>query len=112
MSFPRNKAGLERTPDADGPAVAAAAAAGRMELGGALMVNRLGFGAMRLARPGIPGGPRDQGEPRRVVRRAVQLGVGFIDTARGYRASDDASGGQRCRWALGRSESEVARLTG
>jgi hypothetical protein len=51
-------------------------------------VNRLGFGAMRLARPGIPGGLQDEAEARRVLRRAVQLGVGFIDTAHAYGASE------------------------
>jgi Aldo/keto reductase family len=88
MSFTRKEAGLERTPDANGPAVAPAAAAGRIELGGEVIVNRLGFGAMRLARPGIPGGPQDDAEARRVLRRAVQLGVGFIDTAHAYGASE------------------------
>ena len=88
MSFARKEAGLEKTPDANGPAVAPAAAAGRIELGGEVIVNRLGFGAMRLARPGIPGGPQDEAEARRVLRRAVQLGVGFIDTAHAYGASE------------------------
>jgi pyridoxine 4-dehydrogenase len=88
MSFTRKEAGLEKTPDANGPAVAPAAAAGRIELGGDVIVNRLGFGAMRLARPGIPGGPQDEAEARRVLRRAVQLGVGFIDTAHAYGASE------------------------
>jgi pyridoxine 4-dehydrogenase len=88
MSFTRKEAGLETTPDANGPAVAPAAAAGRIELGGEVIVNRLGFGAMRLARPGIPGGPQDDAEARRVLRRAVQLGVGFIDTAHAYGASE------------------------
>jgi pyridoxine 4-dehydrogenase len=53
-----------------------------------VIVNRLGFGAMRLARPGIPGGLQDEAEARRVLRRAVQLGVGFIDTAHAYGASE------------------------
>jgi aryl-alcohol dehydrogenase-like predicted oxidoreductase len=43
---------------------------------------------MRLARPGIPGGLQDEAEARRVLRRAVQLGVGFIDTAHAYGASE------------------------
>ena len=85
MSFTRKEAGLGKTPDANGPAVAPAAAAGRIELGGEVIVNRLGFGAMRLARPS---GPQDDGEARRVLRRAVQLGVGFIDTAHAYGASE------------------------
>jgi pyridoxine 4-dehydrogenase len=43
---------------------------------------------MRLARPGIPGGLQDEAVARRVLRRAVQLGVGFIDTAHAYGASE------------------------
>jgi pyridoxine 4-dehydrogenase len=62
-----------------------AAAAGTITIGGDLSVNRLGFGAMRLA-----GGERVWGEPRnaararRVLRRALELGVNFIDTADAY----------------------------
>lgn len=51
---------------------------------GALAVNRLGFGAMRLTGYGIIGGPADREECRRVLRRAVALGVNFIDTADSY----------------------------
>jgi aryl-alcohol dehydrogenase-like predicted oxidoreductase len=47
-------------------------------------VTRLGFGAMRLTGPGIIGEPRDPDEARRVLRRAVELGVTFIDTAHSY----------------------------
>jgi pyridoxine 4-dehydrogenase len=47
-------------------------------------VHRLGFGAMRLTGPGIWGPPRDRAEAVRVVRRAVELGVDFIDTADSY----------------------------
>jgi pyridoxine 4-dehydrogenase len=53
-------------------------------LGGRLVVHRLGFGAMRLTGHGIFGPPRDRNECRRVVRRAVDLGVTFIDTADSY----------------------------
>lgn len=49
-----------------------------------LTVNRLGYGAMRLTGPGIWGEPNDPGEARRVLRRAVELGVNFIDTAYAY----------------------------
>jgi pyridoxine 4-dehydrogenase len=63
---------------------AAAAAAGTLTLGGDLVVNRMGFGAMRLTGPGIWGEPKDAVEARRVLRRAVELGVDFIDTADAY----------------------------
>ncbi len=53
-------------------------------IGGDLRVNRLGYGAMRLAGPGIWGDPADRDEARRVLRRAVDLGVDFIDTADAY----------------------------
>jgi len=61
-----------------------AAAAGTVTIGGDLRVNRLGFGAMRITGPGIWGEPKDDGEARRVLRRAVDLGVNFIDTADAY----------------------------
>lgn len=53
-------------------------------LGGDLKVNRMGFGAMRVTGPGIWGEPKDPAEARRVLRRAVELGVNFIDTADSY----------------------------
>jgi len=53
-------------------------------IGGDLEVNRLGFGAMRLTGKGIWGEPKDPGEARRVLKRAVELGVNFIDTADSY----------------------------
>jgi len=62
----------------------AAAAAGTLWLGGDVQVNRLGFGAMRLTGDGIWGEPRDENEARAVLRRAVELGVNFIDTADAY----------------------------
>jgi aryl-alcohol dehydrogenase-like predicted oxidoreductase len=58
--------------------------AGTLTLGGELIVNRLGFGAMRLTGPGIFGPPLDREECRRVLRRAIELGVNFIDTADSY----------------------------
>ena len=48
------------------------------------MVNRMGFGAMRITGSGIWGEPKDAGEARRVLRRAVELGVDFVDTADAY----------------------------
>ena len=61
-----------------------AAASGTFTLGGDLTVNRLGFGAMRITGPGIWGEPKDPAEARRVLKRAVELGVNFIDTADSY----------------------------
>jgi pyridoxine 4-dehydrogenase len=60
-----------------------AAASGTFRLGD-LEVHRLGFGAMRITGPGIWGEPKDREECRRVLRRAVELGVNFIDTADSY----------------------------
>ncbi len=53
-------------------------------LGGDLTINRLGFGAMRITGPGIWGEPKDPETCRKVLRRAVELGVNFIDTADAY----------------------------
>jgi aryl-alcohol dehydrogenase-like predicted oxidoreductase len=53
-------------------------------LGGDLTINRLGFGAMRITGDGIWGEPKDPETARRVLRRAVELGVNFIDTADSY----------------------------
>ena len=61
-----------------------ASAAGAVTLSGDLQVHRLGFGAMRLTGPGIWGPPSDPDQARAVLRRAVELGVNFIDTADSY----------------------------
>jgi aryl-alcohol dehydrogenase-like predicted oxidoreductase len=53
-------------------------------LGGDLEIHRLGFGAMRITGKGIWGEPADREEAKRVLRRAVELGVDFIDTADSY----------------------------
>jgi pyridoxine 4-dehydrogenase len=53
-------------------------------IGGDLTVNRLGFGAMRLTGKGVWGPPADPDECIRVLRRLVELGVNFIDTANSY----------------------------
>jgi pyridoxine 4-dehydrogenase len=66
------------------PAGASAAAAGTVRIGGDLVVNRLGFGAMRITGPGIWGEPQDPAAAREVLRRALELGVNFIDTADAY----------------------------
>ncbi len=61
----------------------AAAAAGEVHLGD-LTVHRLGFGAMRLTGPGVWGPPKDKPAALATLRRAVELGVNFIDTADSY----------------------------
>ena len=61
-----------------------AAAAGTFTLGGDLVVNRMGFGAMRITGPGIWGEPKNPAEARQVLHRALDLGVNFIDTADAY----------------------------
>ena len=63
---------------------ATAAATGTITIGGDLPVHRLGFGAMRITGPDIWGAPRDPAEARRVLQRAVALGVNFLDTADSY----------------------------
>ena len=57
---------------------------GTFLIGDDMPIVRLGFGAMRLTGPGIWGGPADPQEAIRVLRRAVELGVNFIDTADSY----------------------------
>ena len=59
-------------------------ATGTFRIGDGPTVRRLGFGAMRLTGPGIWGEPEDPDECRRVLRRAVELGVNLIDTADSY----------------------------
>ena len=61
-----------------------AGAAGTIGLGDGPVVNRLGFGAMRITGAGIWGPPTDEDEAVRVLRRAVELGVQFVDTADSY----------------------------
>jgi pyridoxine 4-dehydrogenase len=56
----------------------------RFPIGGALPVSRLGYGAMQITGPGVWGPPADPDEARRVLRRAVELGVELIDTADSY----------------------------
>jgi aryl-alcohol dehydrogenase-like predicted oxidoreductase len=59
-------------------------ASGEFLIGGDLRVNRLGFGAMRITGKGIWGEPADRAEAIRVLRRAIELGINFIDTADSY----------------------------
>jgi pyridoxine 4-dehydrogenase len=61
-----------------------AAASGDLALGGDLTVHRLGYGAMQLTGPGVWGDPPDRDGAIQVLRRAVEVGVTFIDTADSY----------------------------
>jgi pyridoxine 4-dehydrogenase len=61
-----------------------AAQSGTFEIGGDLPVVRLGYGTMQLTGEGVWGPPKDHGEAIRVLRRAVELGVTFFDTADSY----------------------------
>jgi pyridoxine 4-dehydrogenase len=61
-----------------------AAKSGNFRLGGDLDIHRLGFGAMRITGAGVWGEPKDRNEAIRVLRRAVDLGINFIDTADSY----------------------------
>jgi len=61
-----------------------AAGSGTISLGSELTINRLGFGAMRLTGEGVWGPPNDPATAIAVLRRAIELGVNFIDTADSY----------------------------
>src|SRR6195256_2683845 len=61
-----------------------AVASGTLMLGGELTVHRLGFGAMRITGEGVWGPPKDPAAAIAVLRRAVDLGINFIDTADSY----------------------------
>jgi pyridoxine 4-dehydrogenase len=61
-----------------------AGTAGTIDVGGDLTVNRLGYGAMRITGSGIWGEPKSRDEARAVLRRVLELGVNFIDTADSY----------------------------
>jgi len=54
------------------------------KIGGDLNINRMGYGAMRITGKGIWGPPADKDQAIRVLKRAVELGVNFIDTADSY----------------------------
>jgi pyridoxine 4-dehydrogenase len=61
-----------------------AAEAGTIDVGGDLTVNRLGYGAMRITGSGVWGDPPDREQAKAALRKAVELGVNFIDTADSY----------------------------
>jgi pyridoxine 4-dehydrogenase len=66
------------------PAVQPATKSSQFRIGNDLQINRLGFGAMRITGEGIWGEPKDRKESIKVLRRAVELGINFIDTADSY----------------------------
>lgn len=78
--------GTAEATDAAGTAepTSPAAARGRLQLGGDIPAARLGFGTMRLTGPGILGEPADREQAIAALRRAVELGVDFVDTADSY----------------------------
>jgi pyridoxine 4-dehydrogenase len=80
MSDTNGKAGAREISGKD----LVAAKSGAFRIGGDLPVWRLGFGAMRITGKGVWGPPQDHGEAIRVLRRAVELGINFIDTADSY----------------------------
>jgi pyridoxine 4-dehydrogenase len=61
-----------------------AAKSGLFKIGGDIEINRLGYGAMRITGPGIWGEPTDRAEALKTLRRLLELGVNFIDTADSY----------------------------
>jgi aryl-alcohol dehydrogenase-like predicted oxidoreductase len=65
------------------------ARSGTFHIGGDLAVHRMGFGAMQLTGPGVWGPPEDEDNARAVLRRAVELGINFIDTADVYGPDDN-----------------------
>lgn len=80
-----------------------AARSGTFAIGGDLVVNRLGFGAMRITGPGIWDEPTDLQEARRTLRRIPDLGINFIDTAESYGpdVSERLIGEELAPYALG-----------
>jgi len=66
-----------------------AAKSGIFRIGGDLPVHRMGYGAMQLTGPGVWGPPQDEGNARAVLRRALDRGIDFIDTADVYGPNDN-----------------------
>src|ERR1700744_3585911 len=84
MSHPGKKGGKRQTKGPNFMSTSIAAASGTFKLGGDLEVNRLGYGTMQLTGDGVWGEPSDPDEAIAVLRRAVEDGVNFIDTADSY----------------------------
>jgi pyridoxine 4-dehydrogenase len=76
--------GMKNTSAVQSSAERPAAKAGDFVIGRDLRVHRLGFGAMRITGNGIWGEPKDRAESVRVLRKAIELGINFIDTADSY----------------------------
>ena len=73
------------SPQSDPPAATGRSdPGGSLTIGGDMLVGRLGYGAMRLCGPGVWGEPHDPEGAHKVLRRAIELGVTFIDTADAY----------------------------
>jgi pyridoxine 4-dehydrogenase len=75
---------MSSAPASQGNSAVSAANSGTFRIGGDLAVHRLGYGAMRITGNGVWGEPKDRAEALRVLKRAVELGVNFIDTADSY----------------------------
>lgn len=75
---------MKSTSAAQSSAERPAAKSGEFVIGGDLPVHRMGFGAMRITGKGIWGEPKDRAKAIRVLRKAVELGINFIDTADSY----------------------------
>jgi len=75
---------MENRKTAMQPVSPLAKSAGEFLIGGDLRVTRLGFGAMRITGDGVWGEPSNRAEAVRVLRRAIELGINFIDTADSY----------------------------
>ena len=75
---------MEDNQSSRNPGLGLGGKAGEFLIGNDLLVTRLGFGTMRLTGKGIWGQPADRAEAVRVLRRAVELGINFIDTADSY----------------------------
>lgn len=88
-----------------------AALAGTIGLGD-LTVNRLGFGAMRQCGDSAWGRPRDRGHANRVLHRAVELGVNFIDTADSYGPETNESLISQAPLRRGHRERDVCTVFG
>jgi pyridoxine 4-dehydrogenase len=80
----KNTAAVEQHPTRMETKDPNASASGTFQIGGDLPVHRLGYGTMRLVGDGAWGEPADPGNARRVLRRAVELGVTLLDTADAY----------------------------
>src|ERR1700761_1906411 len=75
---------MSTAPASQSSSTVSAAQSGTFRIGGDLAVHRLGVGGKRITGTGVWGEPKDRDEAIRVLKRAVELGVNFIDTADSY----------------------------